>query len=162
MKIARQIRKKKAEAKPSELRPRSEKNRRKIDPKRWKMNEKLVSAVSGRSGSFWVAPRSRGNALGTASGRQVGPSWPPSWPSWPPCWPSWTPSWRPGTTQIAPGAVPDPVSNACISSNGVCIDFSSFLFCRAKAPMCLAYQFLQCFVGFARNSHRTCTSANKP
>ena len=62
------------------------KNRRKIGQKRWKMDEKMVSAVSGRSGSFWVAPRSRGNALGTASGRQVGPSWPPSWPSWPPCW----------------------------------------------------------------------------
>ena len=49
------------------------------------MDEKLISAVSGRSGSFWVAPGSRKNVLGTASGRQVGPSWPPSWPSWPPC-----------------------------------------------------------------------------
>ena len=70
------------------------KNHRKIDQKRWKIDEKLVSAVSGRSGSFWVAPGSRGNALGTASGRQVGPSWPPSWPSWPPCWRFGAPSWQ--------------------------------------------------------------------
>ena len=30
-------------------------------------------------------------------------------------------------------------------------DFSSISCCRAKAAMCLAYQFLQCFVGFARS-----------
>ena len=42
-------------------------------------------------------------------------------------------------------------SNAWASSNGVRIDFSSLLSCRAKAPMCLAYQFLRCFVGFERS-----------
>ena len=31
------------------------------------------------------------------------------------------------------------------------IDFCSLLSCRTKAPMCLAHQFLQCFVGFARS-----------
>ena len=31
------------------------------------------------------------------------------------------------------------------------IDFRSLLSCCAKTPMCLAHQFLQCFVGFARN-----------
>ena len=71
---------------------RVKKNRRKIDPKRQKIDEKSVSAAFGRFGSCRVAPRSRRNALGTASGRQVEPSWPPSWPSWLPCWPSWTPS----------------------------------------------------------------------
>ena len=34
-------------------------------------------------------------------------------------------------------------------------DFSSISCCRAKAAMCLAYQFLQCFVGFGRSQHRT-------
>ena len=33
--------------------------------------------------------------------------------------------------------------------------FSSFLSCRAKAPMCCSYQFLQCFVGFERCKQRT-------
>ena len=77
------------------------KNRRKIDQKRPKIDEKSVSAAFGRSGSFQVAPVSRGNALGTASESQVGPSWPPSWPFRPPCWPSWTPSWQPGARQTA-------------------------------------------------------------
>ena len=33
-------------------------------------------------------------------------------------------------------------------------DFLSFLSCRAKAPMCSSYQFLQCFVGFERCKQR--------
>ena len=36
-------------------------------------------------------------------------------------------------------------------------DFSLFLSCRAKAPMCCSYQFLQCFVGFERCKQRTRT-----
>ena len=32
--------------------------------------------------------------------------------------------------------------------------FSSFLSCRAKAPMCSSYQFLQCFVAFERCKQR--------
>ena len=35
--------------------------------------------------------------------------------------------------------------------------FSSFLFCRAKAPMCFSYWFLQHFVGFKRSKQRTRT-----
>ena len=46
--------------------------------------------------------------------------------------------------------------------HGLWNDFSSILSCRAKAPMCCSYQFLQCFVGFARSSHRTRMSADKP
>ena len=92
------------------------KNQRKIDPTRQKIDEKSVSAAFGRSGSFQVAPESRGNALGTASGCQVGPSWPPNWPSWLPCWPFWTASWQPRASQTAVGAVPKPCSNACVSS----------------------------------------------
>ena len=34
------------------------------------------------------------------------------------------------------------------------IDFWLVLSCRAKTPMCLAYQFLQCFVGFERCKQR--------
>ena len=33
-------------------------------------------------------------------------------------------------------------------------DFWTFLSCRAKAPMCCSYQFLQCFVGFERCKQR--------
>ena len=33
--------------------------------------------------------------------------------------------------------------------------FSSILSCRAKAPMCFSYQFLQCFVAFEQSKQRT-------
>ena len=105
------------------------KNRLKICEKSRKFRSWAIWALRADSGTLQ-------NASGTASGRPIGSSWPPSWLSWLPCWPSWTSSWSPGTVQIARGAVPDPFSNASVSSNGVRIDFSSFLFCRAKAPMC--------------------------
>ena len=40
--------------------------------------------------------------------------------------------------------------------------FSSFLSCRAKAPMCCSYQFLQCFVGFERCKQRTRARSEDP
>ena len=139
------------QAKHAKINVRVTKNQRKIVQKRKKIHQKQLLVVSGRFGLVLVASRSRKNALGTASGQQVGPSWTPSWPSWVPCWPSWTRSCRPRSTQMTFGAVPGLGSNKKIRSNGVYIDFSSFLSCREKPPMCILYQFLQCFVALEQS-----------
>ena len=103
------------------------------------------------SRSFKGRRRSRPRPPGMASGRQVGSSWHPSWPSWLPCWSSWTPSWQPEMIQTTVGAVPEPLSNACVSSNGVGIYFSS-VFDTIVASLNLNFrQPAQCFVHFARS-----------
>ena len=57
----------------------STKNRWKIDKKSTKFRSWPLWPLGDGSGTHW-------DALKTASYRQVGLSWPPSWPSWPPCW----------------------------------------------------------------------------
>ena len=66
-------------------RPERSQNRRKFD-------QMLFGGALGRLGSLRVPPGTRQDALGTATGRQVGLSWAPCWPSWAPCWPCGTPS----------------------------------------------------------------------
>ena len=95
--------------------------------------------------------RSRPRPPGMASGRQVGSSWPPSWPSWLPCWSSWTASWQPEMIQTTVGAVPEPLSNACVSSNGVRIYFWSVFDTIVASPNLNFHQPAQCFVHFARS-----------
>ena len=131
------------------------KNQRKNRPKHEKIDEKSVSAAFGRSGSFWVAPGSRRNALGTVSGGQMEALGEPSWPFGPPCWPPWAPSWQPKTLQTAPGARPEPSANACAISNSVRLDLSSFFYALVERPNLNFRQPVQCFVHFGRSSHRT-------
>ena len=105
----------------------STKNRGKIDE----------TSLSGAAGRFWglrVVPGTRRDTPGTNFGRQVGPSWEPSWPSWTPCWPSWPPSWVLGAIKTTPGAVPEPSLRAFVSSSGARNDFSSFLDVLASSP----------------------------
>ena len=78
----------------------SAKNRSEIDEKSTRIDEKSMKFRFWAVWAFGGGSRTHGDALGTASERQVGPSWPPSSPSWPPswrsgapCWPSQAPSW---------------------------------------------------------------------
>ena len=131
----------------AEIDLRAKKNRRKIDQKRPKIDEISVSAAFGRSGSFQVAPESRGNALGTVSDRQVGPSWPPSWPSWLPCWPSWTRSWQPGALQTPLEGLFERVRKLERRSYRFFVVFVTIV----ESPNLNFRQPVQCFVHFARS-----------
>ena len=103
------------------------------------------------SRSFTGLRRTCPRPPGMASGRQVGSSWPPSCPSWLSCWSSWTPRWQPEMMQTTLGAVPEPLPNACVSSNGVRIYFSS-VFDTIVASLNLNFRHsVQCFVHFARS-----------
>ena len=140
---------------------RSIQKRRKIDEKSLKIHEKSVWVVFGRCNSFRVAVGSRRNALGTASRRQVGPSWSPRWFSWPPCWPSRPPSWQPRTFKTAPGAVSELFSKGYVSSNCVRVEISSFVGTIVECPNFNFRQPVQCFVHFGRSEHRTRASGEK-
>ena len=125
----------------------STKNRPKTEENPRKTGFGRLWALRVGLGRVKVAQKRARDGLRTTSW----PSWTPSWPSWLPCWPSWTSSCRSRSTQMAFGAVPGLCSNKKVRSNGVYIDFSSFLSCRAKAPMCFPHQFLRCFVAFERS-----------
>ena len=80
---------------------------------------------------------------------------------------------RPGAVRKRPWASPErlPDRPAAVSKRVWSIercrtcsrnDCWSFLHCCAEAPMCVSYQFLQCFVGFERNKEQTHGCDEKP
>ena len=132
------------------LERKSTKNLLKINENPSKIDENRSWAVVGAQGRF-----------GDLSGRAGDGFWTPK------CHPKadlgapWASQERPGAVQKHPRAVPktlqDPPSEP--SKRQWCterlrtrlrIDFWSLSSYRTKTPMCLAYQFLQCFVGFPR------------
>ena len=124
-------------------------------PKRTKNRPRSDLGRFGRinvvQGMATIAPKTARDGLRTPSWPLVGSSWPPSWPSWLPCWSSWTPSWQPEMIQTTFGAVPEPLSNARVSSNGVRIYFSSVFDAIVASPNLNFCQPVQCFVHFARS-----------
>ena len=116
----------------------------------------------GVQSRLWHAPGRAQDRFGTAKSR-----------SWTDLGPSRTRQERPETVQKRPRTSPEPLPDRPEATfervrsierrrTRLWNDFSLFLSCRAKAPMCLAYQFLQCFVVFERSKQRTRTRSEKP
>ena len=137
------------------LERKSTKNRSKIDE-----NPFLIDPKSTKNRS-WAVLGAQGR-FGDASGRARDGFWTPK------CRPKadlgapQASQERPGAVQKRPRAAPKTLQDLpgepferqwCTKRLRTCprIDFLSLLSCRAEAPMCLAHQFLQCFVGFARS-----------
>ena len=119
-------------------------NRPKIDDK----------SILGRFGR----PRPLRGGVRTRSGQVLEAQTPPQGRSWDaPSEPRAAKS-HPKACPSCPKTLQDPLNEpygrlCCTerSRTRLRIDFSLVLSCRAKSPMCLAYQFLQCFVAFARS-----------
>ena len=132
----------------------STKNRSKIVENRAKIDEKSMKirswAVLGVQSRFRHAPGRARDGFGTSKSG-----------SWSDLEPPGTRPERPGTVQKRSRASPEPPPDRPEATSerdrGIerCrtrlrSDFSSFLSCRAKAPMCQIHSSCQCFVHFER------------
>ena len=133
----------------------STKNRSKIDEKPSQIIEKSSKnrsrAVLGAQGRFGDTPGRARDGLWTAKCRPKADLEAPRASRERPRYVQKRPWTAPQTLPDRPGAVSDRVWSIEHHRTRSRSDFSSILRRRAKAPMWLAYQFLQCFVGFERN-----------
>ena len=139
----------------AKIKQKSTKNRSKIVENRPKIDEKSMKircwVVLGVQSRFRHAPGRARDGLGTPKTR-----------SWSDLEPPGTRQERPGAVQKRSRASPEPPPDRPESTSGrersvercrtrLRNDFSSFLSCRANAPMCQIHSSCQCFVHFEQS-----------
>ena len=134
----------KSKPKRAQIDEKTSKIRRKIDEKSFWGNLKRSRIIRKRPGKLRNGPGARKSRLGTVLGSPLtdpGPS-----------------RKRPGSVLETPGTPLGRLRvlfgrdrNTVHSRSGSLIEFLSFLSCRAKAAICFAHQFLQCFVALGRS-----------
>ena len=134
----------------TKIHPRPTQNRRKIDLEPFRAPKPFRGRVRTRSGRLLDAQMpAQSRSWGAPGEPRAARSRPKASPG------------SPKTLQDPPDGPSERLRSTERLRTRLRIDFWLVLSCCAKTPMCLAYQFLQCFVGFARSSHRTCMSADK-
>ena len=134
----------------TKIHPRPTQNRRKIDLEPFRAPKPFRGRVRTRSGRLLDAQMpAQSRSWGAPGEPRAARSRPKASPG------------TPKTLQDPPDGPSERLRSTERLRTRLRIDFWLVLSCCAKTPMCLAYQFLQCFVGFARSSHRTCMSADK-